>query len=103
MALTFKQYLLETSKLSTPELAKKLGVSSGELNKMTSQELQTVLKYVGEHDFAPDSEFDPQELAKGIKVELEHTNSTLIAKLIAKDHLKEDKHYYSKLAKVEKH
>lgn len=36
-------------------------------------------------------------LEKGTKVEMEHTNSKLIAMKIALDHLKEDPKYYDKL------
>jgi hypothetical protein len=59
-------------------------------------------KIVGRHDKAPDSKFDAKELAMGIKVEREHTNSKTVAKLIAKDHLSELPDYYSKLKKMEK-
>lgn len=52
-------------------------------------------------DNAPDSEFDPEQLKMGIKAELEHTSSREMAKEIAKDHLKEDPKYYSKLKKME--
>lgn len=51
----------------------------------------------GRGDYRPDSAFDPQELARGIKVELEHTRDREIAKEIAKDHLIEDPSYYLKL------
>ena len=43
-----------------------------------------------------------KEHKKGTEVELEHTSSWDIAADIAKDHLFEDPHYYSKLAKMEK-
>jgi hypothetical protein len=43
-----------------------------------------------------------QQLKKGIKVEMEHTSKYRVAKEIALDHLGEDLHYYTKLAKVEK-
>jgi hypothetical protein len=46
----------------------------------------------------PDDQYDPRELAKGIEVELEHTQDRRIAKRIAKDHLDENKSYYRKLA-----
>ena len=39
-------------------------------------------------DNAPDSEFDPDQLEKGIKIEMEHTSSKAMATEIAKDHLK---------------
>lgn len=41
-----------------------------------------------------------QELHRGIKVELEHTNSKNVAKEIAMDHLYEDPKYYTKLKKI---
>jgi hypothetical protein len=50
----------------------------------------------------PDSKFDSKQLAKGIKVEHEHTNDKSIAKAIAKAHLSEDPKYYIKLAKIER-
>lgn len=40
------------------------------------------------------------EVKKGIKVEKEHTNDSLEAAKIARDHLVEDPHYYSKLSKL---
>lgn len=56
----------------------------------------------GKGDNKPDSDFDPKELKKGIKHELEHTKNRKIAKEIAKDHLSEDPNYYTKLKKLEK-
>lgn len=52
-------------------------------------------------DNKPDSAFDSTQLAKGAKVEREHTNDPAIAREIAKDHLTEDPAYYKKLAKME--
>ncbi len=46
-------------------------------------------------------DFDQIELTKGIRVEMEHTADTLIAREIAMDHLTEDPNYYIKLAKME--
>lgn len=48
------------------------------------------------------SNFDPAALAKGIKVEREHTSNPQIAEEIAMDHLTEDPKYYDKLEKIEK-
>jgi len=48
------------------------------------------------------SDFDPKEMKKGIKTEMEHTVSPEIAADISKDHLVEDPKYYTKLEKVEK-
>jgi len=42
-----------------------------------------------------------QQLEMGLKVEMEHTEDMDIAKKIALDHLAEDPHYYTKLAKME--
>ncbi len=54
----------------------------------------------------PDSDFDTGALAQGIKVEMEHGNDTpkgrATAKEVAKDHLTEDRSYYTKLAEMEK-
>ena len=52
-------------------------------------------------DNAPDSEFDKHQLEMGTKSELEHTSNKEMAKEIAKDHLKEDPKYYTKLKKME--
>jgi len=41
------------------------------------------------------------QLEMGLKVEMEHTEDMDIAKKIAMDHLAEDPHYYTKLAKME--
>jgi hypothetical protein len=41
------------------------------------------------------------QLMKGIKVEMEHTNSVDFAMEIAKDHLFEDPNYYDNLKKIE--
>jgi hypothetical protein len=46
----------------------------------------------------PEIDYDPEELKKGIEVELEHTNYKAIATIIAKHHLAEDPEYYVKLA-----
>lgn len=50
----------------------------------------------------PDSEFDPDQLEKGIRVELEHTGDIGVAKEIAKDHLTEMPcDYYDRLEEME--
>lgn len=45
-------------------------------------------------------QFDPVELARGTKVEMEHTSDRKIAQEIAMDHLVEDPRYYQKLARI---
>ena len=42
-----------------------------------------------------------QQLVKGIKVEMEHSDDMKIAKEIAMDHLAEDPNYYTKLKRIE--
>ena len=49
------------------------------------------------------SDFDQDQLSKGIEVELEHTKDRSLAREIAMDHLTEDPEYYDKLQTVEKH
>lgn len=84
------------------QLAKHLGIKPKELNKMSEDEIEFILRDIGNFDFKPDSHFSASELRKGIKVEQEHTKSELVAKLIAKDHLSEISDYYSRLEKMEK-
>lgn len=48
-----------------------------------------------------EKDVDSDELALGIQVEKEHTDSDEIAKKIALDHLAEFKNYYSELKKME--
>jgi hypothetical protein len=52
-------------------------------------------------DSKSDQEFDPEQLEKGTKVEMEHTNDKKLAKEIASDHLAEDDDYYKKLDVME--
>jgi hypothetical protein len=62
---------------------------------------RVVSKDIGKHNDRPDSDFDADELALGIKIEKEHTDNEEEAKDIAKDHLKEIPDYYSRLKKME--
>lgn len=45
-------------------------------------------------------EITPAAIEKGTKHEMEHTKDALVAKKIAMDHLRDDPHYYEKLAKA---
>lgn len=45
---------------------------------------------------------DPDELAKGIEVEAEHTGNRAVAEMIAMDHLAEIPDYYTRLDEMEK-
>jgi hypothetical protein len=45
-------------------------------------------------------EVDEEQLKIGIEVEKEHTDNESVAEEIARDHLAEDPHYYTKLKKA---
>ncbi len=61
------------------------------------QAAKTTLK----HGDDPDSDFDKNQLEKGIKVEMEHTDDRSLAKQIAKAHLAEIPDYYDRLKRME--
>lgn len=71
----FEKKLLDISTPSSKTLAKKYVVSIAKVEK---------------------------EIARGTKVESEHTSDPKVAREIASDHVAEDLHYYEKLSKVEK-
>jgi hypothetical protein len=48
-----------------------------------------------------EADVDPEQLRRGIEVEMEHTNNQEIAKRIALDHLAEFPHYYFAIDKME--
>ena len=60
----------------------------------------SVLKVL-KHSDDPDEDFDPDQLAAGIKIESEHIDNKWVQKAIAKAHLAEYKDYYIALAKME--
>lgn len=66
-----------------------------------SEQAEEVIDFIGKHNDVPDIEFDPTELAMGIEVEKEHTDTLETAKAIAKDHLAEIPDYYTRLKKME--
>jgi hypothetical protein len=70
---------------SPPEINKLFGISST-LPPPTKEEFFNYIK---------------NQLAKGIKVEMEHTTDKEVAKEIAMDHIYEDPKYYDKLSKIE--
>lgn len=55
----------------------------------------------GKADNKKPSDFDKNQLEKGIKVEMEHTDDKKKAKEIAMDHLEEFDNYYDELEKME--
>jgi hypothetical protein len=72
------------------------------VRKIEENKAQCITATSLKHGADSDDEFDPKQLAAGIKVEKEHTDNELVAKSIAKAHLKEDPLYYKKLATIEK-
>ena len=62
-----------------------------------SEDVASQLKH---HD-DPDSKFHPDQLAKGIEVEREHSESIPVRKAITKGHLAEFDRYYTGLDKME--
>jgi Fe-Mn family superoxide dismutase len=71
-----------------------------ETDKMEKSASRKDLLSGGRADKAKESDFDAEELAKGIKTEMEHTNNKNLAKEIAMDHLTEDAKYYTKLLRA---
>lgn len=55
----------------------------------------------GKADGMSDNRFSDKQLRMGITIEREHTSNPSMAKEIAKDHLTEDKNYYTHLKKME--
>jgi hypothetical protein len=56
----------------------------------------------GKADNKQPKDFDSEQLAAGIKHEMEHTDNKTVAQEIAMDHLSEDADYYKKLKTIEK-
>jgi len=76
--------------------------------RMFGEKLKTSAELSGEAIAAqlkqharPDSDFRPDQLAKGIEVEREHSESLPVRKAITKAHLTEFDTYYDPLAKME--
>ncbi len=72
------------------------------LDKLKESPIAPLGNAVGKHRHMSDEDFDPEQLAMGIKVEMEHTDDVNIAKEIAKDHLAECATYYTRLELMEK-
>ena len=56
----------------------------------------------GKADGNPASKYPEDQIKKGINIEFEHTNDRDLAREISKDHLEENKKYYTHLEKMEK-
>lgn len=86
-------------------ILKELGMDSGraesEILSIVKDEISPEAVPGGLASGKPDSDFDPAQIEKGIKVELEHTGDAEKARDIAKDHLVEIPDYYDRLEKME--
>lgn len=99
------KFLKDNPKPSDPQihaLAGELEIDEHRFEEEIYAILGMLLKGVGKHQDDPDDKFDSQEMIRGIKVELEHTDSRAIAKEITKDHLAECPDYYRRLEVMEK-
>lgn len=77
------------------------GTSSIGRSSMSAQAIVEKLLSGGKAHGRPDSDFSADQLLKGRKVEMEHTDDKQLAHAIAKDHLSEIPDYYDRLAKME--
>lgn len=67
-------------------------------------ELQKISELIpgGKSSGIPPSNFNPKSVAKGQKVEMEHTPNPRLAREIARDHISEFPSYYTALDDMEK-
>lgn len=80
------------------QLKGEMPISKAELMKMAVDSAPTAAEGHMANKWAKSEEgFDPDELAMGSEEEMEHTDDESEAAEIAKDHLREDPKYYSKL------
>lgn len=80
---------------------KKEYVKTPNPGKLETPKLAADILTGGKADKKTDSDFNSKQLAKGRKVEREHTTSPQLADEIARDHLSEIPDYYTRLAKME--
>ena len=83
------------------EYARTLSVEYEDVMECLIKIIRETSSGVGKHNFVPDDKYNKGQLAIGIRIELEHTNSKVVAKNIAKDHLAEIPDYYSRLIIME--
>lgn len=82
------------------EHAEELGMNHDEFERHVYMILGNILTGGKSGKFK--GSYDPKQLEKGTKVEMEHTSEPLVAEKIAKDHLAEIPDYYDRLEKMEK-
>lgn len=95
---------VEAVEARVEELRKLVGLDNIEKHAAAKDDI-----FGGVGDESPEERYDREQLEKGVKVELEHTNDPELAKEIAKDHLEESKDfkdgtgakYYDRLDEME--
>lgn len=98
MQMKVIQFLLQNPKVKDEELhawATENGYTPEEIEEYIYEFTADVLKRMTRSMSEDDSQFIPEELKRGIEVEKEHTSNEILAKMIAKDHLKELPNYYT--------
>lgn len=99
LAIDYPMAIPEVSRGEHPKPdAQKLRVSGSRITIEAHQDMISG----GKADRSKLSDFDPEQLAMGIKIEREHTKDPALAREIATDHLRENPRYYSALKKMEK-
>lgn len=102
-ALLAKKAKLYRKKVMTHQKVQKRRMHVGHSYVPVGQKAASIREILlgGKGDNKRDSLFNPKALKKGMSHEAEHTKNKRIQKEIAKDHLVEDKSYYTKLEKME--
>lgn len=101
--------LLKSYDVTPDGIKRKRGINGEDIDKLRNESKEVIpggkSSGMSIYDIAKKHKISTQiaimEWVKGIKVEMEHTNSKKIAREIAKDHLFEDIFYYRKLSKIE--
>lgn len=101
-AATANRHLENFNKLKSRPESGVAGASPQEKGKVRRRKFSRLdIVSGGKGDKLSESDVDPEQLAMGIRVEMEHTNDERLAKEIALDHLAEFPDYYTRLKKVE--
>ena len=86
-------------------LSQERAIQISKRSKKANAESILIDEFINAGKFAefeyPSTKFMPEQLSKGIKVEMEHTTNKAIAKKIALDHLAEIPDYYDRLEIME--
>ncbi len=82
------------------KLANEMGIDKHEFEKYIYAVLSSILSEG--RSKGKNSNYDPEQIKMGIKVEMEHTTCPTISEKIAWDHLAEIPDYYTRLSKMEK-